>query len=92
MLSFGNIILLAFIFLLLFGAKKVPRIMYDLGLGVKAFKDALDGKSSFFEEDLDNSENDLLKSDNHKILNSTKEEDSKNKNVSTSKKSRNKKL
>ena len=36
----GQIILIAFIVLLLFGGKKIPELMRGLGKGVKEFKDA----------------------------------------------------
>jgi sec-independent protein translocase protein TatA len=41
MLSFGNLIVILIIILLLFGANKVPQIMTDLAKGLKAFKDTL---------------------------------------------------
>jgi len=41
MLSFGNLIVILIIILLLFGAGKVPQIMTDLAKGLRAFKDGL---------------------------------------------------
>ncbi len=41
MLSFGNLIVILIIVLLLFGAGRVPQIMTDLAKGLKAFKDVL---------------------------------------------------
>lgn len=39
-----ELLLIAFIFLLLFGAKKIPELMKGLGKGVKSFKEGMDGK------------------------------------------------
>lgn len=39
MLSFGNLLIILIIILLLFGAKKVPDIMTDIAKGLRAFKD-----------------------------------------------------
>jgi sec-independent protein translocase protein TatA len=41
MLSFGNLIVILMIILLLFGAGKVPQIMTDLARGLRAFKEGL---------------------------------------------------
>ena len=38
-LSFGHLLVLAFVFLLLFGTKRLPHMMGDLAKGLKAFKD-----------------------------------------------------
>lgn len=37
----GEIILIAFAILLLFGGKKIPELMKGVGKGVKSFKDGL---------------------------------------------------
>jgi sec-independent protein translocase protein TatA len=50
MLSFGNLIVILIIILLLFGAGKVPQIMTDLAKGLRAFKDGLKNDS---DKDLD---------------------------------------
>jgi len=42
MLSFTNIALIILLFLILFGAKRIPDIMKDLGKGLKNFKDGLE--------------------------------------------------
>ena len=39
-----EIIVIAFIVLLLFGGKKIPELMKGLGKGVKSFKDGVEGK------------------------------------------------
>lgn len=39
-----EIIIIAFIVLLLFGGKKIPELMKGLGKGVRSFKDGVDGK------------------------------------------------
>lgn len=44
MIGWWEVVVIAFIVLLLFGGKKVPELMKGLGKGVKSFKDALDGK------------------------------------------------
>lgn len=38
-----EIIIIAFIVLLLFGGKKIPELMRGLGRGVKSFKDGMKG-------------------------------------------------
>ncbi len=38
-----EIILIAFIVLLLFGGRKIPELMKGLGKGVKSFKDGMNG-------------------------------------------------
>ena len=47
----GEIIIIALIVLLLFGGKKIPKLMKGLGKGVKSFKDASDGKFDFEDKD-----------------------------------------
>lgn len=44
MIGTPEIILIALIFLLLFGGKKIPEMMKGLGKGVKSFKDGINGK------------------------------------------------
>lgn len=41
-----QIILIAFVILLLFGGKKIPELMKGLGKGVKEFKDSSKGDDS----------------------------------------------
>lgn len=40
-LSFANIVIILVIILILFGAGKLPKVMGDLGKGIKSFKDGL---------------------------------------------------
>jgi len=40
-MSFGHLIVILLIILVLFGAGKLPQVMSDLGKGLKAFKDSL---------------------------------------------------
>lgn len=40
-ISFANIVIILVIVLILFGAGKLPKVMGDLGKGLKNFKDAL---------------------------------------------------
>ncbi len=44
-MGFGmqEILVIALIFLLLFGGKKIPELMKGLGKGVKSFKDGVNG-------------------------------------------------
>ena len=47
-LGMQEILIIAFVILLLFGGKKIPELMKGLGKGVKSFKD---GMKSLDEED-----------------------------------------
>ncbi len=40
-LGAGEILIIAFVVLLLFGGKKIPELMKGLGKGVKSFKDGM---------------------------------------------------
>lgn len=40
---FGELLLILLIILVLFGAGRIPRIMGDIGRGIKSFKKGLDG-------------------------------------------------
>ena len=42
-IGWGEILLIALIVLLLFGAKKIPELMRGMGKGVKSFKDGMKG-------------------------------------------------
>ncbi|MBO5186094.1 MAG: twin-arginine translocase TatA/TatE family subunit [Prevotella sp.] len=44
-LGFQEILVIAFIILLLFGGKKLPELMKGMGKGVKSFKDGMNGNS-----------------------------------------------
>lgn len=56
--SFVNILIILFIILILFGAGKLPKVLGDLGKGIKNFKDALNeedsAKTSKIEEEKPN--------------------------------------
>lgn len=52
-LGLQEILVIAFIILLLFGGKKIPELMKGLGKGVKNFKDGMNGLDL---EQKDNSE------------------------------------
>lgn len=40
-LSFGKLVLIFLIVMLLFGANRIPRLMGDLGKGIRALRDGL---------------------------------------------------
>ncbi len=61
-LGIGEIVIIAFLILLLFGGKKIPELMKGIGKGVKSFKDGVNG----IEEEL-NSDNASV-SDNQKKI------------------------
>ncbi|MCI5875196.1 MAG: twin-arginine translocase TatA/TatE family subunit [Prevotellaceae bacterium] len=42
-LGMQEILIIAFVILLLFGGKKIPELMKGLGKGVKGFKDGVNG-------------------------------------------------
>ena len=42
-LGMGEVLVIALIVLLLFGAKKIPELMRALGTGLKSFKDGMNG-------------------------------------------------
>lgn len=44
-LGIQEILVIAFIILLLFGGKKIPEMMQGLGRGVKSFKDGMNGNT-----------------------------------------------
>lgn len=43
-IGWAEVLLIALIVLLLFGANKIPELMKGLGKGVKSFKDGVNGK------------------------------------------------
>ncbi|WHQ47082.1 MAG: twin-arginine translocase TatA/TatE family subunit [Candidatus Midichloria sp.] len=51
---FGELLLILLIILVLFGAGKLPRVMSEIGRGIKAFKSSLSNKS---EDDNENNKN-----------------------------------
>lgn len=48
-----EILLIAFIALLLFGGKKIPELMHGLGKGIKTFKDGMNGIEKEIEKTVD---------------------------------------
>ena len=50
-IGWAEILLIALIVLLLFGAKKIPELMKGLGKGVKSFKDGMNGKEDADKKD-----------------------------------------
>ena len=42
-LGWGEILIIAFVILLLFGGRKIPELMKGIGKGVKSFKDGVKG-------------------------------------------------
>ncbi|MDR2497908.1 MAG: twin-arginine translocase TatA/TatE family subunit [Tannerellaceae bacterium] len=53
-LGTGEIIIIAFAILLIFGGKKIPELMKGIGKGVKNFKDGVKG----LEDDINLNDND----------------------------------
>jgi sec-independent protein translocase protein TatA len=51
-LGWTEILLIAFVVLLLFGGKKIPELMRGLGRGVREFKDAKDNVKKELEESI----------------------------------------
>ena len=49
----SEILLIAFIALLLFGGKKIPALMHGLGKGIKTFKDGMNGIEKDINKGLD---------------------------------------
>jgi len=52
-LGYGEIIIIAFVVLLLFGGKKIPELMKGIGKGVKSFKDGVKGLEDDINSSLD---------------------------------------
>ena len=51
-IGWGEILIIALIILLLFGARKIPELMRGMGKGVKSFKDGMNGvEEPEFKED-----------------------------------------
>ena len=49
-IGWAEVLLIALIVLLLFGAKKIPELMKGLGKGVKSFKDGMNSKDDELDE------------------------------------------
>ena len=57
---FGELLLILLVVFVLFGAGKLPKVMGDLGKGLRSFRKGIDEKvkdSNFGDEDMPNSEN-----------------------------------
>ncbi|MBQ3910227.1 MAG: twin-arginine translocase TatA/TatE family subunit [Muribaculaceae bacterium] len=68
LLLFGNLgttelIIILFIVLLLFGAKKIPELMKGMGKGVRSFKEGMDEVKSEMEKPLEDAVKDAEKKD-----------------------------
>jgi sec-independent protein translocase protein TatA len=50
-LGMQEILIIAFIVLLLFGGKKIPELMRGMGKGVKSFKDGMNEVSDITKDD-----------------------------------------
>ncbi len=56
-IGWGEILVIALIVLLLFGARKIPELMRGMGKGVKSFKDGMNGvEEPEIKEDKENKE------------------------------------
>ena len=55
MIGIWQLVLILVIVMVLFGAGRIPKIMKDLGSGMRAFKKGLDGEGEEKVEDKDNS-------------------------------------
>lgn len=49
----GEIIIIAFVVLLLFGGKKIPELMKGIGKGVRSFKDGMNNIEKDIEKDVE---------------------------------------
>ena len=53
-LGTGEILIIVFVFLLLFGGKKIPELMRGLGKGVRSFKEGMDDIKNEIERPVSN--------------------------------------
>ncbi|MCE2616508.1 MAG: Sec-independent protein translocase subunit TatA/TatB [Phocaeicola sp.] len=58
-LGVQEIVLIAFVILLLFGGKKIPELMKGIGKGVRSFKDGVNG----IEKEINDAADDQIKKD-----------------------------
>ena len=49
--GWGEILIIAFVILLLFGGRKIPELMTGIGKGVKSFKDGMKGVEDEIKDD-----------------------------------------
>ena len=60
--GWGEILIIAFVILLLFGGRKIPELMKGLGKGVKSFKDGMKGvENDIKDEEVKSTLNDIKK-------------------------------
>lgn len=60
-LGWGEVLIIAFVILLIFGGKKIPELMKGLGKGVKSFKEGIKGVEDDLKEGLDDIDEDPVK-------------------------------
>jgi sec-independent protein translocase protein TatA len=60
----GELILILFLVLILFGAGKLPKVMSELGRGLKAFRDGMNGENNTESQVQNTTEDSNKKSDN----------------------------
>ncbi|MFA6713129.1 MAG: twin-arginine translocase TatA/TatE family subunit [Bacteroidales bacterium] len=60
-LGWGEVLIIAFVILLIFGGKKIPELMKGLGKGVKSFKEGIKGVEDDLKEGLDDVDEDPVK-------------------------------
>ena len=63
-LGWTEILLIAFVVLLLFGGKKIPELMRGLGRGVREFKDAKDNVRKELEDSISEKDSKTTSSSN----------------------------
>ncbi|MGM9813119.1 MAG: twin-arginine translocase TatA/TatE family subunit [Muribaculaceae bacterium] len=56
-LGTGEILIIVFVVLLLFGGKKIPELMRGLGKGVRSFKEGMDDIKNEIERPVSNDKN-----------------------------------
>lgn len=62
-LSFGKILIIALVVMILFGAKKIPDLAQGLGKGIREFKKALNG----IDDEIKSSSSEEKKTDNKQV-------------------------
>ena len=55
-LGTGEIIIIAIVILLLFGGKKIPELMRGMGVGIKNFKEGVNGINEEIKKDVNKAE------------------------------------
>lgn len=66
-LGTGEIIIIVFVILLLFGARRIPELMKGLGKGVKSFKDGLNEISTEINKPESDSQKENRNKDNQGV-------------------------